>query len=515
MSRLGKHQATAGLALVALMLAFAWLLVATFARSEPTTEVQQPTVISEVQDTVGSNAAKDPGHIEGRQEQGYPRSVESALPTTAKRTVTVQVLRDDRPAEAGIPLVLKNLGSRSEASLMTDTQGVAVFEDPPPGPSAVIVDSTDRSSTRSDTVADGVAIDEELERQGRAAPTYQLLDVPGHGHTSIELQIATPGAVIGAAIGPFGEPLSLAQVILSFEESSLGRFDRSVRTDSEGAFVFPLVRPGTYRLQLILDSSKPQLDINGQSILDYAAPPRSSIQVRAGETSYCVIALGQGSNEIRGRVVSTAGIGVEGIPVLVYPAAPREPNANEASTHRGTDWNDVVAFVHSNEDGWFAVKGVLPGKYLIQVDPYGSGVGSPPGKTRLADWAPPVEVSVGGVDGLSSPVLIEVQLSVACIITGTLIVPRPDSLRGYLGPASLEVLARPARDPVGVGGKWYPWKATVNSAGVFEIAIEHGSSDSAIDIELCVQHKSSNVAKEVVVSVPATEHFAIPVIAFP
>ncbi|HUQ01679.1 MAG TPA: carboxypeptidase regulatory-like domain-containing protein [Kofleriaceae bacterium] len=224
-----------------------------------------------------------------------------------------------------------------------------------------------------------------------------LLDVGADGYGTVSVSMAVTnrvrrdfrlspeGVIAGRAVRvEDGTPISNALVSLQASGTAIPGFSGgisgapgSATTDADGRFRMVGVLPGRRQLSATADGYRSRLvDVN----------------VIAGENDEVTVTL-EAATTVQGRVVDEAGKPAEGTTITL---------------REGERWRmreaDILSAV-SQEDGVFAVDGVLPGSYAIDLAPF----------QETKDTVPSIDVPAGGVKDLT--IVVARGSSVAGVVT--------------------------------------------------------------------------------------------------
>lgn len=155
---------------------------------------------------------------------------------------------------------------------------------------------------------------------------------------TITFNLNIVGSIQGTVVDQFGSPISGVIVEIDFQGSNFYsyRFDVSSRTDAEGRYVMPVVRPGIYRLVFYptLNDYFAEIYDERPGVYSYPPPEFTPVEVSSGQTLTIDEDLIR-SGKITGKVTDEAGMPLAGICVGAHDAEQNSTSSGSATDQEG------------------------------------------------------------------------------------------------------------------------------------------------------------------------------------
>jgi Carboxypeptidase regulatory-like domain len=187
---------------------------------------------------------------------------------------------------------------------------------------------------------------------------------PSATNTFLAASIATGGTIVGTVTGPTGAVLSGAEVDEYEYDGSKWFSNNYTITNSHGQYSFTNVDPGSYKFEFYAPLSKyPPIFSGSQTTLSAA----HSVFIAAGAagTVNQKFAVGTGSISGTAQYVDEGSSAVHARPGVVAGAFPVTGTAGNLSI----DDDKAVYGAAANSNGQWSIGGLLPGAYVVQLQP--------------------------------------------------------------------------------------------------------------------------------------------------
>jgi hypothetical protein len=201
-------------------------------------------------------------------------------------------------------------------------------------------------------------------KSGRAGSKLRF--APGQTVTGNDLWLTPESAVTGKVLGPDGEPLADAVVVLIAPKWRQGKRvyeeQQGARTDGTGQYRFTGVAPGRY----LVYAARPSQGPLAYSILE--APGKPEMRIAGRYHPNAPQLEGAAALEVRaGEEISGIDFRLPMVPVFHLSGKPPAENASIFLDKRNHDqalrWEEERASI--KEDGSFDIAGVAPGSYFL------------------------------------------------------------------------------------------------------------------------------------------------------
>jgi hypothetical protein len=345
-----------------------------------------------------------------------------------------------------LPRIVVTLVSpdQSRTEVVTDADGKYRFSGLKPGKYAVGAGPDEHRSTYLRQW-----YGEAAPADAFASPQRLKIELAASENTSVDIPLTRALAIEGRITNPWDEPMANVEVLVSGAD---GRpvYTRPGFSDDLGAYRVYGLAPGRYRVCASV-REQPEAVAQDGSRLVKTCYPAAIQEALAGDvtltsqdhTGIDIRVQRIGSHTIAGSVLDADGVAVDGARVSAVPA--------EESMHPAQA---------TTQGGAFVLKGVTPGRYVIQAAIGGARPGDPnPPLREMEVGYAPIEVSGGDVAGVA------IQLSKPAKVAGRIAfagdpAPRGDRLRLLVQTRNVEVSAR---------YEWRPPFAAVNDDLTFEL----------------------------------------------
>jgi hypothetical protein len=375
------------------------------------------------------------------------RALVLLLAAQAQQSGTIAGRVTEQGSGRPLPRIVVTLVSadRSQIEEVTDADGQYRFSGLKPGKYAVAAGPDEHRSTHL------------RHWHGDPAPTFYFSSprrfnvelTAGESKSTLDIALTRALAIEGRITSPWDEPMANVEVVVSGSDGRTS-YARPAFSDHLGVYRVYGLAPGRHRVCASV-REQPEVAAQDGSRLVKTCYPAAIQETLAGDvtltthdqTGIDIRVQRIGSHTIAGFVMDAAGVAVDGARVSAVPAD--ESMQPPQTTTQG---------------GAFVLKGVTPGRYVIQAAIGGSRPGDPnPPRREMEVGYAPIEVSGGDVAGVA------IQLSKPAKVAGRIvfagdIAPRGDRLRLVVQTRNVEVSAR---------YEWRPPFAPVNDDLTFEL----------------------------------------------